>query len=102
MSGARSRSGRGPGAGRSSPGPSVPTAEWAAALALLAALTAAATRTALRRAGDCPTERHLRRAEARASALAGLTSFDARSARLALRGAADDLGAPGAAEGSRA
>jgi len=56
------------------------------------ALTAAAARTALRRAGDCPTERHLRRAEARASALAGLTSFDARSARLALRGAADDLG----------
>ena len=74
------------------PGTTVPTAEWAAALALLAALTAAAVRTALRRAGDCPTERHLRRAEARASALAGLTSFDARSARLALRGAADDLG----------
>jgi len=74
------------------PGTAVPTAEWAAALALLVALTAAAARTALRRAGDCPTERHLRRAEARASALAGLTSFDARSARLALRGAADDLG----------
>ncbi len=77
------------------PGTEAPTAEWVAALALLAALTAAAARTALRRAGDCPTERHLRRAEARASALAGLTSFDARSARLALRGAADDLGTTG-------
>ena len=47
----------------------------------LRALTAAAPRTALRGAGNCPTERHLRRAEARANALAGLTSFDARSAR---------------------
>jgi hypothetical protein len=74
------------------PGTHVPAAEWIAALALLVAVTAAATLTALRRAGDCPTERHLRRAEARASALAGLTSFDARSARLAL-GAAGD--APG-------
>ena len=94
MSGARSRSGRGRGAGRSSPGPrSRRRNGWQRSRSSRCSpRPRRAPRSA--RAGDCPTERHLRRAEARASALAGLTSFDARSARLALRGAADDLGRP--------
>jgi hypothetical protein len=66
------------------PGTTQPAAAWAAALALLGIVTAAAAALALRRAGDGHAERHLRRAEARANALASLMSFDARTARLAL------------------
>jgi hypothetical protein len=62
-------------------------------------ITAAAVRSTLRSAGDCSTERHMRRAEGRAGAIAGVTSFDARSARKSLgtaapasiRGGAADL-----------
>jgi hypothetical protein len=74
------------------PGTHARTAAWVAALLLLAALAVAAAAATLRRAGDCPTERHLRRAEARASAMASLTSFDARTARLALRTAGEVTG----------
>lgn len=58
--------------------------EWLAALAALSLLTAGAAIAAVRGCGDCPTERHLRRAEARTSAIASLASFDARGARQAL------------------
>ena len=70
------------------PGTSRPAAAWAAALVLLSVLAVAAAALALRRAGDGHAERHLRRAEARANALASLMSFDARTARLALETAA--------------
>ena len=63
------------------------TGVWLAALALLTAVTATAAVAALRDCGDCPAERHLRRAEARASAVAALTSWDARSARRAFEAA---------------
>jgi hypothetical protein len=63
------------------------TAQWLAALALLVVTTAAAATAVLRGCGDCPAERHLRRAEARASAVAALTSWDARSARRAFESA---------------
>lgn len=59
-------------------------AQSLAALLLLTLMTAAAARAAVRGCGDCPTERHLRRAEARASALVALTSYDGRRARRAL------------------
>ena len=59
--------------------------EWLAALSVLTLITAAAAALALRDCGRCPTERHLRRAEGRASATASLASFDARTARQALQ-----------------
>jgi hypothetical protein len=59
------------------------TAAWVAALALLTAATALAGAVAIRACGRCPAERHMRRAEARAGAVASLMSFDARSARRA-------------------
>ena len=59
--------------------------EWLAALSVLTLTTAAAAALALRECGHCPTERHLRRAEGRASATASLASFDARTARQALQ-----------------
>jgi hypothetical protein len=76
-----------PGAGAAAP-------LWEAALALLAAVTAAAAARAYATRGDCPAERHLRRAEARASATASLVAFDARTARLALSGAGARTRAP--------
>jgi hypothetical protein len=54
------------------------------ALAPLTLLVAAAVVAAFRSAGRCSAERHMRRAEARAAALASLASFDARTARLGL------------------
>jgi hypothetical protein len=58
---------------------------WPLGLALLALTAAAAAAAALLRCGNAPTERHLRRAEARAGAVASLAGFDARSTRKALR-----------------
>src|SRR3954451_8753401 len=60
-----------------------PHAQWVAALAALPAATAAASAAAVSAAGGCSAERHLRRAEARAGAVAALMLFDARSARRA-------------------
>lgn len=60
-----------------------PRAQWLAALAALTAAVAAAAAAAVRDAGRCSAERHLRRAEARAGAVAALALFDARSARRA-------------------
>lgn len=57
---------------------------WPVALALLGVVTAAAAVAVLALCGRCPTERHVRRAEARQSAVASLAAFDARSARRAL------------------
>jgi hypothetical protein len=57
---------------------------WIAALLALTALTAIATGAAIRTCGDASGERHLRRAEARAGAIASLASFDARTARQTL------------------
>ncbi len=57
---------------------------WLAALIVLTLAAAVAAVAAVRGCGDCPAERHLRRAEARASAVASLASFDARTARRAL------------------
>ena len=57
---------------------------WPAALALLTLVAAAGVLAALHSRGDCPVERHMRRAEARASAIAALATFDARTARRAL------------------
>ena len=70
------------------PGTDAGTGQWLAALALLTVGTVAAAVAVLRGCGDCPAERHLRRAEARASAVAALTSWDARSARRAFEAAA--------------
>lgn len=66
------------------PGRGAGAAEWIAALAGLTLVGAVAATAAVRRSGDCPAERHLRRAEARASATASLASLDARTARRAL------------------
>jgi len=55
-----------------------------AALLLLTLATAVAARAAVRGCGHAPAERHLRRAEARASAVVALASYDARRARRAL------------------
>jgi hypothetical protein len=63
---------------------------WGAALAVLTVVTVAAAVAAIRACGDCPAERHMVRAEARAGAVASLMSFDARSARRAFEG-----GSPG-------
>jgi hypothetical protein len=77
------------------PGAGVPDGEWAAALVLLTVATAAAATAAVRDSGGAPAERHLRRAEARASAIASLGSYDARTARRALeRVGARDAGRP--------
>jgi hypothetical protein len=65
-------------------GASVRPAERLAALLTLTLVTAAAAAAAIRDSGGCPTERHLRRAEGRASAIASLTSLDARTARQAI------------------
>ena len=62
----------------------VALAAWPVALGLLGLVTAAAAAAVLRGCGRCPTERHVRRAEARQSAVASLAAFDARSARRAL------------------
>ncbi len=63
-----------------------------ASVVVLAPATVFAAVVALRRCGDCPTERHMRRAEARATAVVSLAGFDARTARQGLAragGAAD-------------
>jgi hypothetical protein len=60
-----------------------PRAQWVAGLVALTAATAAASTAAVYDAGRCSAERHLRRAEARAGAVAALMLFDARSARRA-------------------
>jgi hypothetical protein len=57
---------------------------WPLALVLLGVSAALAAAAVLTRCGRCPTERHLRRAEARAGAVASLVAFDARSTRRAL------------------
>jgi hypothetical protein len=59
-------------------------AQSLAALLVLTLLTAVAARAAVRGCGDCPAERHMRRAAARASAVVALASYDARRARRAL------------------
>jgi hypothetical protein len=66
------------------PGATVAPAERLAALLALTLVTAAAAAAAIRDSGGCPTERHLRRAEGRASAIASLSSLDARTARQAI------------------
>jgi len=66
------------------PGATIPPAERLAALLALTLVTAAAAAAAIRDSGGCPTERHLRRAEGRASAIASLTSLDTRTARQAI------------------
>ena len=66
------------------PAAGVGSAGWLAALVVVTLATAVAAVAAVRGCGDCPAERHLRRAEARASAVASLASFDARTARRAL------------------
>ncbi|XAY05811.1 hypothetical protein DSM112329_02671 [Paraconexibacter sp. AEG42_29] len=63
----------------------VHSAQWPIGLALVVVTAAAAAAAVLRRCGNAPTERHLRRAEARAGAAASLAGFDARSTRRALR-----------------
>jgi hypothetical protein len=69
-------------------GSGVADAQWLAALGALTAVTALAAVLAVRGCGHCPAERHMRRAEARAGAVASLMSFDARSARRAFESAA--------------
>jgi hypothetical protein len=59
-----------------------------AAAVALAPVTLAAAISTLRRCGHCSAERHMRRAEARATAVASLSTFDARTARRGLAGAA--------------
>ena len=82
---ARSRCGRGRGAGPCSP-PRPPAACRGSPRSLVLDARDRSSRrvAAVRSCGDCPAERHLRRAEARASAVASLASFDARTARRAL------------------
>ena len=69
-------------------GAGVAAVQWLAALAVLTIVTALAAALAVRDCGRCPAERHMRRAEARAGAVASLMSFDARSARRSLETAA--------------
>ncbi len=57
---------------------------WGLALGLLVTTTVLGAGAALARCRHCPTERHVRRAEARAGAVASLAGFDARSMRQAL------------------
>ena len=66
------------------PGTGGDTVESLAALAALTLTTAIAAAAAMRDSGGCPTERHMRRAVGRTSAIASLVSFDARTARRAL------------------
>ncbi len=78
----------------------VQTDAWPLALGLLVVTTVVAATLAVRRCGRCPAERHLRRAEARAGAVASLAAFDARSMRQALSTAA--IGRAPRATGARA
>jgi hypothetical protein len=71
------------------------------ALGGLTLITAIAVRNTLGSAGDCSTERHMRRAERRAGAIAGAANFDARSARQALGAAASPSSRGGAADLAR-
>jgi hypothetical protein len=66
------------------PAAGVGDAQALAALLLLTLVTTVVARLTMRRCGDCPAERHLRRAAARASAVVALASYDARRARRAL------------------
>jgi len=75
----------------------VTAAAWPLAVALLALAAVLAVAGAVLWCGRCPTERHVRRAEARAGAAASLAAFDARSMRRAL----DDVGARGPRRGRR-
>ena len=59
-----------------------------AAAVVLAPLTVVAVTFALRGSGHCSAERHMRRAEARATAVASIVSFDVRTARRGLARAA--------------
>jgi hypothetical protein len=70
------------------PGTAVGDGERFAALGLLTVAAVAATVAMVRDSGGCPTERHLRRAEGRQSAVASLASFDARTARQSLEAVA--------------
>jgi hypothetical protein len=68
---------------------------WRAALLLLTLVTAVTAVLAVRGCGACSAERHLRRAEGRASAVASLATLDARTARRTLeRVGARDAGRP--------
>jgi hypothetical protein len=59
-------------------------AESWSALTALTVLTVVCTSVTLRDAGNMPTERHTRRSEGRAGAVASLTSMDMRTARQSL------------------
>lgn len=65
-----------------------PSGPWPVALGALTVATALAAALALRGCAHCPAERHLRRAEARQSAVASLAVFDFRTARRSLESAA--------------
>lgn len=68
---------------------------WPVALLLLTLVTAVAAGVSVRGCGACSAERHLRRAEGRASAVASLAALDARTARRTLeRVGARDAGRP--------
>jgi hypothetical protein len=71
------------------PGTGAGEVERLAALGLLTLAAVAATVAMVRAAGNCPTERHLHRAEGRQSAVASLMSFDARTARRSLEAVAE-------------
>ncbi|UGS35417.1 hypothetical protein [Capillimicrobium parvum] len=62
---------------------------WLPALAAVVLVAAVAAAQVVRTCGRWPAERHARRAEARAGAIASLWAFDARTARLGLRRASD-------------
>jgi hypothetical protein len=65
------------------------TAGSVLALAALGVLVSVTVVASARSFGTCPTERHVVRAEARSGAVASAWAFDARTARLSLRRAAD-------------
>src|SRR3954452_12676557 len=65
------------------------------ALTVLSLVTGAAVAEALRDCGHCSAERHLRRAEARQSAVASLGVYDLRTARRSLEAARPGRGTAG-------
>ncbi len=60
--------------------------QWVVALALLVVMTVAAVALAAARRGQCSTERHMRRAEARGGAVASLYSLNTRYVGRSLAG----------------
>jgi hypothetical protein len=65
-----------------------PATPWPVALGALTLLTVLAAAAALRGCAHCPAERHMRRAEARQSAVASLAVFDFRTTRRSLEATA--------------